>query len=246
MSAAVISGEELRPKRVNPNAPVIENENPVPLSPKRRDQRTALPPASASPTPPAGSHLAPARRKPGPQGATRPSSNGSAPAHHQEVESDPTSLSLLLFTPLIKNDVFDARFSTFGLEIVTSIPILKLTPLTPLFIEVGPAVTFSKLTLSQPAVEFTHLYFMLPLRARAQFIFGSSNWRLDLLAGLQFRPFEYDSRDTADGGFHSTGGIFSSIDPDLAIGLVLPVGEQFRLRAYAGYLKLAVGLEAML
>lgn len=167
------------------------------------------------------------------------------PEEGAKFESAPTSLSLLLLTPLFKTDVYDARFSTYGLEILVSTPLFRLTDYVPFFIEFGPGFTYSKLSLSQPAVTFSHMYFFLPLRLRTQVVLGSSNVRLDLMGGIQLRPFEYDSRDTTDGGFRSTGSFFGSIDPDISAGLVIPVGESYRLRAYVGYLKLAVGLESL-
>lgn len=234
-SRAEESVPELKPKRVEPKRAERTTEPPL-LKPKRREEVTA-------PAPPSRTPAAAPNRRPHPRSTPVP-----APPPHSEAPSDTetTSISLNLFTPLIKENVFDARFTTLGLEILGSFPLIRLGDSFPLFLEFGPGATYSRLSLNQPAVTFSHLFFLVPVRLRAQWRIGGSEVRLEGLGGIQFKPFEYDSRDTTDGGFHSTGDFFGSIEPEVAIGLVLPLGERLRLRGYAGYLKLAIGLESAL
>jgi len=226
---------ELRPKRVDPTREPANVSSPL-LRPKK--VQTVPPPIRPTATRPRTTvyPVPEAGKEP-----KRPPAPGESP---ETRETDPTSLSLNLFTPLLKENIYDARFSTLGLEILGSFPLFHLTESLPVFLETGPGVTYSALTLNQPQVAFSHFYLLIPVRFRLHWMLGNSQVRFELLGGLQLRPFEYDSRSTTDGGFHSTGSFLGSIEPEFGVGIVIPLGERLRFRGFASYLKMAIGLES--
>ena len=160
--------------------------------------------------------------------------------------SDRPGISVLYQTPLIHETTYEKRFSTFGLAIPVSVPLIQLSDTgASLHLEFGVSATLSRLNYGPSDVSFSHTYFYVPLRLRAQLPLGNKLTG-EVGLGAQVRLFEYDSRSTLDGGFRVVDGIFENIEPDFAVGLNYCLGEALRLRGFLGYLFGSVGVEFLL
>lgn len=156
---------------------------------------------------------------------------------------DEMTVSVLYQTPLIRENTFDARFSTMGLSVPLSVPIVALSSAgAHLHGELGVGMTFSRLTFGPSAIDFSHIYFYAPFRLRGLLPLTASLTG-ELIAGCQFKVFEYDSRDTLDGGFHFVDEFVKNIEADVALGLTYRLTPGLRIRGFAGYLFLSAGLE---
>jgi len=154
-----------------------------------------------------------------------------------------TSLSVLAQTPAIREDLFNRRFRSFGPMISLSFPLTRLGKRTYLHGEAGLGLTYSKLQLTNPNTEFTHLEFPLPVLLRLMHAF-SSRVTGEVFAGAWFRPFFYDSRDNTSGGFQTLKE--SWILPDAGLGLRVYLAPSSRIRIRASYLYLSLGIEFLL
>lgn len=152
------------------------------------------------------------------------------------------SLSFLLHTRLIRENLFDKRFSAVGGEVLLSVPIAQLFPQGELHVESGVIFTLSRLSLNQPDITFTHIFFEVPIHLRLVFPI-SQTISGAVFAGANFKLVEYDSRPTSDGGIHFVDNIVSQIDPDLGVGLLVRVSPSVGIRAIASYLFLGAGIE---
>ncbi len=150
------------------------------------------------------------------------------------------SLSLLVITPLLHQDTYDGTFQAYGAWVSFSFPLTKIFDNGLLFLETGPSFLYASVALTSPVVNFSHLYFDLPVRLRLVLPLAK-RWEWELAAGAQFKIFQYDSRATVEGGFKSVSPL--TVDPDFALGVAYQISEKTRLRFTAGYLYFGMGTE---
>ncbi|MCB0404317.1 MAG: hypothetical protein KDD51_05990 [Bdellovibrionales bacterium] len=151
--------------------------------------------------------------------------------------------SILLHTPLVRENTYDRRFSAYGADFLASLPMLPLGEAL-LHGEFGVGFTFSRLSALPLVDTFTHIYFQLPVRVRLLVPLQGDALILECFAGVHMRLFEYDSRPTTAGGFHFvTGGLFQNLDPNFGVGLGVRLSDALRLRVLAEFVNLSVGLE---
>jgi len=182
----------------------------------------------------------PAHPAPPPLLARPPQKKPAVP--QRDTQASDLTVSFLIHTPLFKENAFDARFSSLGLTALLSVPLIPLFEPAHLHVEAGVVTTVSRLTLAQPSTTFTHVYFDFPLRLRLVFPLQSMPLLAEIFAGAQFKIFEYDSRPTTDGGFHTVRGI-TVIQPDFGAGVSYLASSSLRIRLSVGYLALAAGVE---
>lgn len=162
------------------------------------------------------------------------------PPAHGLTES---SLSVLIVTPLIKEVFPEKRFTAFGNLVQLSLPVWNLNPEMAIHAEGGFGISAIRLTLTQPSTSFTHLFLLFPLRARGVYAF-SERVHLEMLLGILLRPWEYDSRDTTDGGFHSvSSGAFQF---DFGTGFSYAFTPSFWGRFLVGYQQMGLGFALLL
>lgn len=154
-----------------------------------------------------------------------------------------TTLSVLAQTPAIREDLFNRRFQSLGPVFSLSFPLTRLDKRTFLHGEMGLGVIYSKLQLSNPNTEFTHLEFPLPVLLRLMHAL-SSRITGEVFAGAWLRPFFYDSRDNTSGGFQTLKEDW--ILPDAGLGLRVYLAPSSRLRIRASYVYFSLGLEFLL
>lgn len=150
-------------------------------------------------------------------------------------------LGFLLATPLGKEDAFDKRFTTVGGLFLFSLPIAQPGNL-PLDLQSGIALTVSRIGIVQPLVNITHIYFSVPIHLRLAIPIGT-NTNLDLFAGGQIQPIEYDSRPTTDGGFRIVSDLGGHLAPDAGVGSSIQVSRNMDLRIIISYLYFGAGIE---
>ncbi|MCB0418561.1 MAG: hypothetical protein H6617_04265 [Bdellovibrionaceae bacterium] len=218
----------------------IESEEEPPLLPTRRSREKGVRENRSAPRrqqkPLEGNRP---RQRPGDR-VYRPRIHYDRPVAHP---LDTLFMSALLHTPLIRENTYDKRFTSYGADFLASLPIFALGDAY-LHGEFGFGFTFSRLSALPLVDSFTHIYFQLPLRLRLLVPLQDESLVLEFLAGMHMRLFEYDSRPTTDGGFHFvTGGLFQNLDPNFGIGLGIRLSETLKLRVVAEFVNLSVGLE---
>lgn len=154
-----------------------------------------------------------------------------------------TSFNVHVQTPAIREDLFNRRFQSFGPLFSVSFPVTQLDKRTYLHGEAGLGVTYSKLQLSNPNTEFTHLEFPIPVWLRLMHALGSRVTG-EVFAGVWARPFFYDSRDNTSGGFQTLKEDWILVDAGLGLRIYLAPSSRLRIRA--SYLAVSLGLEFLL
>lgn len=228
LSFTVLKAESASPDEES--APVLRPKRTAapPLTPKKVN-----PPAKPAPI------LAPRRK------SARPVITEESPPEVRH-SLPPVRFGLLFLTPLIKQNAFDGRFSAIGLQLPLTFPLFHMTEAHWVAsLETGITATYASLSLAQPAVEFTHQYFSVPLYFKINLPKSKdSDFSFEAFAGIQAKIFENDSRPTLDGGFHVvTGGILSNLDPDFGGGVLYSIGTGTTLRLKVSYLFLCGGIE---
>jgi len=198
-----------------------------------RPKNTVRSPDSESPAPP---RLRP--KRPG-------GNNDERNLSRRPASLDYNGISLMLQTPLGREDRFSGRFSTVGITALASIELTTFSSgAVPLHLETGLAADLSRLELTQPSVSFSRIAFQLPLRLRLLFpLEADLKLAAEAYLGARVRIGYHDSRTNADGGFHFFSELGSNIIPDAAIGILYRIADGTRLRFSAGYLYLAGGVE---
>lgn len=148
-----------------------------------------------------------------------------------------TSIQLSVVTALVE-EFPEKRFRAWGDHLSLSIPVWNLGPRTSLHADMGAGFTLIRLTLTQPATSFSHTYIFFPLRARLLYFFSKS-LLFEGFLGVLLRPWEYDSRSTTDGGFHSVSAHL--LTPDFGAGMSYLLTDSFFLRFAVGYAHLSLG-----
>ena len=161
------------------------------------------------------------------------------PLHPSSFES--TSFSILLGTPLIREDFYEKRFAALGNLYLFSLPLVTLKPDFFLHFETGPAFSFARLTFENPPLRYSHIYLLIPAHFRLIYSL-TKQFHLEAFAGAMLRPIEYDSRTTTDGGTHAVkdSRFFS---PDGGLGLDYNISTPLKIRFLVGYLFLSGGME---
>ncbi|NDC24579.1 MAG: hypothetical protein EB120_11455 [Proteobacteria bacterium] len=154
-----------------------------------------------------------------------------------------TSLSLLAHTASFQTDSFNQPFQTLGSLFLLSIPLTQLAERAWIHGEIGVGLTYSKITLTQPSTSFSHLEFPIPasLRLLVSFspvVFGEA------FVGALYRPFFYDSRDSADGGFQTFQE--NKFKPEFGLGLGIALSPTLRIRTRGSFFFWSAGVELLL
>jgi len=150
------------------------------------------------------------------------------------------SLSALLHTPSFRQDLFNKPFGSGGALVLVSIPITRLAKSAWIHFETGAGLTYASVSISQPETRFTHLEFPIPLTVR--FLFALSRKLTgELLAGVLYRPFFYESRPNTSGGFQSFEN--EKFTGEGGVGLRFPFSPTLRGRLRLTYSFVAGGLE---
>lgn len=147
--------------------------------------------------------------------------------------------SVLLATPFLHDSIYEAPFSSLGVQGLISLPLTQIGDGPHgLAVETGVSVVYSRLRLTQPSVEFTHLTLAIPARVRAVFATGNFQW--ELFAGVMIEAVELNSRPSPDGGLNANFRLVL----DGGAGVSYPLfSETTRLRVLAGYYNVAIGAE---
>lgn len=138
-----------------------------------------------------------------------------------------TQFSLSLVTPLVIQNLYDARFSTWGTQFFFSIPI-SLNESNDFRIKLGVGSNFSALSLTTPPINFLHIFINFPVQLHC-FFHPSSNFSISIFGGLESKLLEFDSRTTVDGGFRLVDNFFGNLNPDLGTNLELKIGQNTSL-----------------
>jgi hypothetical protein len=149
-------------------------------------------------------------------------------------------LTVLLVTPLGKEVFPELRFKAFGPLFLFSIPVWNVSSNFHLHAETGIGATLIKLELSQPETNFTHYFFFFPVHVRGIYYLRRGLW-LEGYLGFLWRPTEYDSRPTTDGGFHKNAT--DSLNLDIGAGMTYAIGNNMRARGIVGYQHFGLGVE---
>lgn len=153
------------------------------------------------------------------------------------------SLSTLVFTPSLETDTFNRAFSTAGLLALFSLPVTQLAKSAWLHAEMGIGTSYSRVELPQPNTRFSRLEFPIPFSVRLLKAFNKTVTG-ELLAGILYRPFFYDSRDSTNGGFQSMESDQWRLEG--GVGLRFQLSPALRLRVRTTRSFLATGLEWIL
>ncbi len=105
-------------------------------------------------------------------------------------------------------------------------------------LELGVGLSMIRLTLTQPATSFTHMYFLFPVRARYVYEF-SRHWFFSAYAGAMLRLWEYDTRSTTDGGFYKVKTNW--LRPDFGLGLDYVINSTFFAQGILGFQHVGIG-----
>ena len=161
-------------------------------------------------------------------------------AEQQNKWEATSTFSALLVTPLFSTNTYDKALAAWGVEMTGSIPLSQVMD-NQLALEIGAGTTLARLTVSQPATSFTHWFLFFPVRLRLLFPL-TDPWGLEVSLGALVRPWEYDSRDTIDGGFHRVTQT-NTIEPDFNVGVLYRASESVSWRLRAGYMFLGAGAQ---
>lgn len=203
----------------------LRAENPVaplkirPKSPPAKQRKEVLPPTNVTPF-------------------SSEEEEASEFRHEESTSFSDPSLQLGIVTPLGQEVFPEKRFKAWGDSLTLSLPLWDVGSKTSLHTEFGLGFTLIRLTLNQPAVSFSHTYFFFPVRARLVHSL-SRNFLAEGFVGFTLRPWEYDSRSTTDGGFHSVKNQW--LTPDFGVGLNYALTRAFFLRFHVGYAHLGLG-----
>ncbi|NBV49880.1 hypothetical protein EBR78_01525 [bacterium] len=172
----------------------------------------------------------------------------SARAVEAEPEKKPSglakpALSALVFTPSLETDTFNRAFSTAGFLALFSLPITQLAKSAWLHAETGMGISYSRVELPQPNTQFSRLEFPVPFSVRLLKAFNKTVSG-ELLAGVLYRPFFYDSRESTNGGFQSMESGQWRLEG--GVGLRFQLSPALRLRVRATRSFLASGVEFLL
>ncbi len=150
------------------------------------------------------------------------------------------SLSTLIHTASLRQDLFNKPFQSAGTFILVSIPITRIAKSAWIHSELGIGLSYAKVTLTQPDTTFTHLEFPIPLTVRLMFAL-SRKLTGELLAGVLYRPLYYESRTNTSGGFQSFSENPFTFEGGL--GVRFPFSSSLRGRLRLTYSYIAGGLE---
>jgi hypothetical protein len=190
------------------------------------------------------------RRKSGTPGQKKEKAKETAPLETESESSNAAPglmewrLGLLAGTVLGNENLYDKRFSTIVMGPTLSIPIMELSNAVALHAETGIRLSLSRLTVSQPAVSFTHFYFFAPILGRVLFQ-ATPDLEIEGIAGIFLRPWQYDSRSTSDGGWQSVEGV-SVVEPEIGAGFLYRLSNSTRIQLRASYQFVLAGVEFLL
>lgn len=153
------------------------------------------------------------------------------------------SLSALIFTPSLETDIFNRAFSTAGFLALFSLPITQLAKSAWLHAETGMGLSYSRVELPQPNTRFSRLEFPVPFSVRLLKAFNKTVTG-ELLAGVLYRPFFYDSRESTNGGFQAMESGQWRLEG--GVGLRFQLSPTLRLRIRATQSFIASGIEWIL
>lgn len=154
---------------------------------------------------------------------------------------DATTLSILLATPLIREESFLGRFSALGGGALFSVPLFAVSKNQDLSLQTGALFLVSQISLAQPNLTFTFFALDVPVLARVG-LPVSSSLSMEVFAGAHMRAWEYDSRTTTDGGSR----LLQAILPEFGVGGSYAIDLNWTLRLRLSYILLALGVELKL
>lgn len=131
-----------------------------------------------------------------------------------------TSVHFQIFSPLGEEVFPEKRFKAWGNFFSASFFLGELNDRMVLHLEPGVGASLIRLSLSQPSVDFTHLFIVFPLRLRLIYQINQKFF-VEAFGGGFFRPWEYDSREGPDGGFHRTQSDVVKADAGIGGGIFI-------------------------
>lgn len=154
----------------------------------------------------------------------------------------PMQVSILVQSPLVKENFYDARFKAFGGSIAFSIPLTHLSPKIPLHVEAQLATMFSSVATTQPPIEFNHAYIGLPVRLKAMTPLNKSRRLIgEVFLGYWGYLFEWDSREGDTGGFRSSDDFSDGFTVDFGVGFTYRMSRSWGWRLTLSVPVVAIG-----